>query len=117
MLYTQSGRITLQRVGSPHEPNSAASVRRGDARDRNPSPSRTGTSMATVALYQGKGASKPRRAGTTLSPGPSPRPPSADPFCSSVPPSRMRLVIAPEPAWSRTPFGVPPMISTLRGLP
>jgi len=95
MLYTQSGRITLQRVGSPHEPNSAASVRRGDARDRNPSPSRTGTSMATVALYQGKGANQaPARrynpiAGTL----------TAATLCGSV------LLI------------VPPMVSTLRGLP
>jgi len=43
-------------------------------------------------------------------------------LCGSVllsgcqPSSDAPKVIAPEPAWSRTPFGVPPVISTLRGL-
>jgi len=95
MLYTQSRRITLQRVGSPPEPNSAASVRRGDARDRNPSPSRTGTSMATVALYQGKGANQaPARRYNRIA-----GPVTAVTLCGSV------------------LLSVPPMVSTLRGLP
>jgi hypothetical protein len=95
MLCTQSGRITLQRIGSLHEPNGAASGRRGDARDRNPSPSRTGTSMATVALYQGRGANQaPARRYNRVA-GPF----AAATLCGSV------------------LLGVPPMDLTLRGLP
>lgn len=106
-------------TGSHGEPTVRASPFAPEMPATDPSPSQTEISMPTIVLHLGK-CTKPAPvcrhyavAGTV----------ATAILCETVllsrcqPSSDAPKIIAPEPAWPRAPLGVPPMISTLRGLP